>query len=46
LRGLPDIDLSACKTGADVNTAFAVAWMTIVASAPATVASAFNEVVS
>ena len=46
LRALPDIDLSECKTEGDVNEAFAAAWMTIVASAPANVALAFNEVFS
>ena len=44
LKALPDIDLSNCKTEDDVNAAFAAAWMNIVKTAPASVASAFNEV--
>jgi hypothetical protein len=44
LKTLPDIDLSKCKTEADINSAFATAWDAIVASAPVNVVGAFNDV--
>jgi hypothetical protein len=44
LRAITDIDLSACKTQADIDAAFTAAWLAIVAAAPANVASAFNVV--
>ena len=44
LKALPDIDLSKCKTQADIDAAFTAGWVAIVKAAPANVASAFNEV--
>lgn len=44
LRTITDIDLSKCKTQADIDAAFTAAWLAIVAAAPANVASAFNGV--
>jgi hypothetical protein len=44
LRTITDIDLTACKTQADIDAAFTAAWLAIVAAAPANVASAFNGV--
>jgi hypothetical protein len=44
LRAITDIDLSACKTQADIDAAFTAAWLAIVAAAPENVASAFNVV--
>lgn len=44
LRAITDIDLSACNTQAEIDGAFAEAWQSIVAAAPANVASAFNGV--
>jgi hypothetical protein len=44
LKALPDIDLTACKTQADIDAAFTAAWLAIVAAAPVNVASAFNGV--
>jgi hypothetical protein len=44
LKALPDTDLSACKSEADIEMAFLVAWKTIVDSAPEGVQSAFNGV--
>lgn len=46
LAGITSIDLSGCKNGDDVERAFAVAWLSIAAGAPAKVAKAFNEVLS
>lgn len=46
LKELPDIDLTACVTEADVNAAFVAAWLAIANSAPANVVSAFNEVLA
>lgn len=44
LRDLPGIDLSACKTQADIDGAFLNAWTEIVAITPLNVVSAFNGV--
>lgn len=44
LKVLPDIDLSGCKTQADIEAAFTAAWLAVVAAAPANVANAFNGV--
>lgn len=44
LRAITDIDLTACKSQADIDAAFTAAWLAIVAAAPANVASAFNGV--
>lgn len=46
LADLPGIDLSACETAKDVEEAFALAWATIAATAPAKVAKAFNQVLA
>lgn len=46
LAAITSIDLSGCKNGDDVDLAFAKAWVTIAAGAPAKVAKAFNEVLS
>lgn len=44
LKALPDIDLSACTCGADIDAAFLAAWKSIVDAAPAGVKGAFNGV--
>lgn len=46
LKDLPETDLSACSTPADVDAAFVAAWLAIAQSAPANVVSAFNEVLA
>lgn len=46
LKTLPDIDLSKCTTQADIDAAFVAAWIGIVSTAPANVASAFNGVLA
>lgn len=45
LKDLPDLDLSQCKTQADIDAAFEAGWAAIVSAAPANVVSAFNGVV-
>lgn len=45
LKALPDLDLSQCKTQADIDAAFEAGWAAIVSAAPANVVSAFNGVV-
>lgn len=44
LRSLPNIDLSACQTQADIDAAFLNAWNAIVAITPDSVKTAFNGV--
>lgn len=46
LKALPEVDLSACSDAAEVSAAFVAAWQAIADSAPATVVSAFNEVLA
>jgi hypothetical protein len=45
LKALPDLDISACKTRADLVSAFAAAWKAIVVTVPEAVLSAFKAVV-
>ena len=44
LRNLPQTDLSACQTQADIDAAFLNAWVAIVAITPESVRTAFNGV--
>lgn len=46
LKALPEIDLSACKSEADIEMAFLIVWRGIVEAAPEGVQSAFNGVFS
>ncbi len=46
LKALPETDLSACLSAAEVDAAFVAAWLAIAYSAPANVVSAFNEVLA
>lgn len=43
LKNLPQIDLSACQTQADIDATFLAAWKSIVSITPLKVVSAFNE---
>lgn len=45
LKALPDIDLSSCKTQADLDAALTAAWKAIVVTVPEAVLSAFKAVV-
>jgi hypothetical protein len=46
LKALPDTDLSMCTEQSDIDVVFRGAWASIVATAPESVVSAFNEVLS
>lgn len=46
LKALPDLDLSKCRSQADIDAAFVAGWAAIVSAAPANVATAFNGLVT